>query len=360
MLGWHTLIATQNNNEPITFYLFYLLTFSVKFLPSHKKVFCTWTFVQLCHWWRNGWRHRAHSTHYVVFSSTGAEHSRAFATGTVLEKLHIILLKAILRLIVLIPCWCDKQTTQRSLKLEWRPSRTCARRCLQLPDRDTQCEWLGCFTIQAWPLWSVTVSSWCESLHSVYTRRHFKGTTLSGFKKGLPGKQANSESWQDGMQLWMLQCLCPHHMCVLCECAKEDNPLMFLSTVYCVEGYKEVTALQTVTVLFTTQETQGWLTFVSGRWACQLGEWGQKGWKKQVKEEQQTATSRERKKMVNLLKKVVKDEMNEEEKKYFGKRKRKWNGNWKRQQQQWKDWRWHWKWRWCKDSKRRNNDNDNQ
>ena len=117
MLGWHTLIATQNNNEPITFYLFYLLTFSVKFLPSHKKVFCTWTFVQLCHWWRNGWRHRAHSTHYVVFSSTGAEHSRASATGTVLEKLHIILLKAILRLIVLIPCWCDKQTTQRSLKL---------------------------------------------------------------------------------------------------------------------------------------------------------------------------------------------------------------------------------------------------
>ena len=40
--------------------------------------------------------------------------------------------------------------------------------------------------------------------------------------------------------------------------------------------------------------------------------------KEQVKE-QQKATSRGRKRKVNLLKKVIKDEMNEEEKKYFGK-----------------------------------------
>ena len=35
------------------------------------------------------------------------------------------------------------------------------------------------------------------------------------------------------------RCLCPHLMCALCECAKENNALTFLSTVYGAEGYKE-------------------------------------------------------------------------------------------------------------------------
>ena len=35
------------------------------------------------------------------------------------------------------------------------------------------------------------------------------------------------------------RCLCPHLMCALCECAKENDALTFLSTVYGAEGYKE-------------------------------------------------------------------------------------------------------------------------
>ena len=50
----------------------------------------------------------------------------------------------------------------------------------------------------------------------------------------------------------------------------------------------------------------------------QAGRMRTKRMKEQVKE-QQKATSRGRKRKVNLLKKVIKDEMNEEEKKYFGK-----------------------------------------
>ena len=42
--------------------------------------------------------------------------------------------------------------------------------------------------------------------------------------------------------------------------------------------------------------------------------------------------SRGRKRKVNLLKKIIK-ETNEKEKKYFGKRKREWNGRRKQQQQ---------------------------
>ena len=35
------------------------------------------------------------------------------------------------------------------------------------------------------------------------------------------------------------RCLCPHLMCSLCKYANEDNKLMFLSSVYGAEGYKE-------------------------------------------------------------------------------------------------------------------------
>ena len=51
----------------------------------------------------------------------------------------------------------------------------------------------------------------------------------------------------------------------VCNCAKEDNALMFLSTVYGEEDYKESYSFTEVTILFTTQETQKWLAFMSGR-----------------------------------------------------------------------------------------------
>ena len=121
------------------------------------------------------------------------------------------------------------------------------------------------------------------------------------------------------------RCLCPHLMCALCECAKENDALMFLSTVYGAEGYKE-------SYSFTDSDSP--IHYTRGAKVTDLCEWemsvpaGRMRTKrlKGVSEGgtiATTTTSRGRKKKVNLLKKIIKDEMNEEEKKYFGKEEKK-------------------------------------
>ena len=151
--------------------------------------------------------------------------------------------------------------------------------------------------------YGVTTSSWCESLDSVYTKRHFKEASLCDFmcsvynytvnllcsrRDSIINKPADGTVLtQKGLEVYKkvkersemselqhrveskvgneclvsrkdclgnkqtvrtdkmtcscgcYRCLCPHLMCALCECTKENNALTFLSTVYGAEGYKE-------------------------------------------------------------------------------------------------------------------------
>ena len=114
------------------------------------------------------------------------------------------------------------------------------------------------------------------------------------------------------------------HVYILCECAKENDALTFLSTVYGAEGYKE-------NYSFTDSDSP--IHYTRGAKVSGLYEWEMsvpagRMWTRRLKGVSEggtaatTTASRGRKKKVNLLKKVIKDEMNEEEKKYFGKEKK--------------------------------------
>ena len=278
------------------------------------------------------------------------------------------------------------QITQRSTKLELRSSRTCSQK---MPTTSWQRHtvWVTGLLHNS----SMTTIKYyhciqlvCESLHSVYTRRHFKEAILCHFmcsvynnytvnllcsrrdkissnnkpangtvltQKGLrctrrrskrvvrtavqgrskvgneclvqertPGNKQAMKVDKMTCSCECCRCLCHISLCPVCDCAKEDDVLMFLSILYGAEGYKE-------SYSFTDSDSP--IHYTRGTMVTDLCEWEMSvpAWENETKGwngvgeggTTLTITSRRRKKKVNLPKKVVKDEMKWKEKKYFGK-----------------------------------------